>query len=83
MDNKEINETVLKKYLKEMSPFELQPKQAKYPLLDLKNIRPKWYKNELIDFRNRRNQYSIAPFTFTPVYNKSNEIVYNLPYQKK
>ena len=42
MDRKKINEDVMKKYLKELSPFESYPEPAKYPILDVEHVRPKW-----------------------------------------
>jgi len=42
MDRKEISEDVMKKYLKDLSPFETYPEPAKYPILDVEHVRPKW-----------------------------------------
>lgn len=33
----------MKKYFKELSPFESYPEQAKYPILDIEHVKPKWY----------------------------------------
>lgn len=85
MDKKDLNESVMKDYLKELSPFEGRPEPAKYPLADLKPVRPRWYKYELINKRKRRCQYSIIPFKHPAPSPKEklDRFIQSLPYQQK
>lgn len=82
-DKKEINEQVMKEYLKQLTPFEYYPEPAKYPLIDLGRVKPRWYKMEEINRRKRRMQYNIIPFKYASPLNKFNSFIKNLPYQQK
>lgn len=83
MDKKDLNENVVKDYLKEINPFDARPEPAKFPLVDVGIVRPRWYKYELINKRKRRLQYSIIPFKYATPSNKLENFVKNLPYQQK
>jgi hypothetical protein len=83
MDKKEINENVMKEYLKEISPFEAYPEPEKYPLIDIGRVKPRWYKYEMIYNRSRKQQYSIVPFKYSSPHRKVNNFIKNLPYQQK
>lgn len=85
MDKKELNEHVMKDYLKELSPFESpRPEPAKYPLVDIdRALKPRWYRYELTDKRKRRLQYSIIPFKHVDRNDRLKTFVQNLPYQQK
>jgi hypothetical protein len=82
MDKAELNETVFKNYIKDLSPFEPYPEPEKYPLLDVNIVKPKWYKYELESMRKRRHQYSLIPFKYSSPIKKIKEEINNLPYQQ-
>lgn len=84
MDKKDMNEVVMKDYLKELSPFENYPEPAKYPLIDIgRPTRHKWYKYEIINQRKRRLQYNIIPHKYASPLEKLKSFAQNLPYQQK
>ncbi len=80
-DRKDINEHVMKDYLKEISPFEPHPEPAKYPILDLEVVKPRWFKYELENKRQRNHEWNIAPFKYSHRIEKKKEQIKNLPYQ--
>jgi hypothetical protein len=82
MDKKDISEQVVKKYLKEIEPFEPYPDPAKYRMLGIKHTNPRWYKYELENAIQRKHQYSIVPFKkASPSEVKTAEFIKNLPFQ--
>lgn len=83
MDKKDLNEQVLKSYLKELSPFESYPEPAKYKLLrPSKRTNPRWYKYEQESRILRKHQYSMIPFEhYSPREDKLNEYINSLPFQ--
>jgi len=81
MDKKLINEQVMKQYLKDLNPFESHPEPTKYPLIDMKNFKPRWYKYEVQNIRTRKHQYKDIPFKYSKNVKKINEYVSSLPYQ--
>ena len=82
-DKKQLNEEVMKDYLKNLSPFEYYPKPSKYPLLDIDKVKPRWYKYEAESQRKRKHQYSIIPYKHSSIDEKFEEKIKSLPYQQK
>ena len=80
-DRKEITEHVMKDYLKGISPFSAYPPPAKYPILDLKVIKPRWFKYELENKRQREQEWNIAPYKYSHDLDKKKEQLKQLPYQ--
>jgi hypothetical protein len=83
VDKKDLNEEIMKDYLKQLSPFESYPEPAKYPILDLHVVKPRWYKYEQESYRKRRHQYSMIPFKYFSPNKKLEESIKQLPYQQK
>ena len=83
MDKKDLNEEVMKEYLKNLSPFEYYPEPSKYPMLDLQYVKPRWMKYELESYRKRKHQYSIIPYKYYSPDQKLNETIKSLPYKQK
>ena len=83
MDKKDVNERVIKKYLKNASPFEPIDEPAKYPILDVDIVRPMWYKYELESYRKRNHEYSIIPNKYSHQLKQIKQSLKNLPYQQK
>lgn len=83
MDKKELNEQVMKDYLKLLSPFAPYPEPAKYPLIDLKRPSHRWYKFETENIRKRKHQYSQIPFKYFSPTNSIREQIKNLPFQQE
>lgn len=81
-DRKEINEYIIKDYLRELSPFEAYPTPAKYPVLDVKQIKPRWYKYEIENKRLRDHEWNIVPFKYSHRIDKKLESLKHLPYQQ-
>jgi hypothetical protein len=84
-DKKEIGEIVMKKYLKELSPFEPYPEPAKYKMLSKKKgIQPRWMRFEIDSERLRKHEFSMIPYAYAdPTQSKVEEFIQNLPYQQK
>lgn len=82
MDKKELNEQVMKDYMKQLSPFEYYPEPAKYPLLGLRKNGPRWHKFEMENYRKRKQQFSSIPFKYFSPTNKIDEQIKNLPFQQ-
>lgn len=80
-DRKEINEHVMKDYLKGISPFAGHPEPAKYPSLDLQIVKPRWFKYELENKRLRKHEWNIAPYKYSHGLEKKKESLKHLPYQ--
>lgn len=81
MDKKDLNEQVMKEYLKELNPFDSYPESTKYPLIDMKRVRPRWFKYEEQNIRTRKHQYQDIPFKYSKNLKKINEHIASLPYQ--
>jgi hypothetical protein len=64
-----------------LDPFEPYPEPAKYPILDVDRVNPKWYKYELESFRQRKHEYSLIPYKYSHKNQKIRELIQNLPYQ--
>jgi hypothetical protein len=82
-DKKDINEFVLKTYLKELSPFEDYPKELEYPLIEsTRSIRnmPKWYRFELENKKMREHKWSIVPFKHSATATQLMSKPFSLPY---
>lgn len=80
-DRKEVNERIMKNYLKDVNPFEPYQEGAKYPILDVGIVRPRWYKYELENERKRKNEWNLVPFKYSHKNEKKIEFLKNLPYQ--
>ncbi|CAF0747875.1 unnamed protein product [Brachionus calyciflorus] len=82
-DKKELNEHVVKDYMKLVDPFRPHPEPAKYPLIDLKRNGPRWYKFEMENLRKRSQQFKQIPFEYFSPTIKIQQQIQNLPYQQK
>lgn len=80
-DRKDINEYVMKDYLKAVSPFEADLAPAKYPILDVKTIKPRWLKYEIENRRQRKQEWNLVPFEYSHEMKKKRNLIENLPYQ--
>lgn len=83
-DNKQVNEEIIRDYLKDLSPFEKHPKALEYPLIEpIEGKIHKWYKYEYNEYRLREGRYSKIPFKhFSSKLNKI-KVLESLPYQEK
>jgi hypothetical protein len=80
-DRKDIQEHVMKDYLKEISPFAPYPTPAKYPILDLQVVKPRWFKYEMENKRQRAHEWNIAPYKYSHCLEKKKDQIKHLPYQ--
>jgi hypothetical protein len=82
-DKKDVNEFLLKSYLKELSPFDDYPKELEYPLIEslrtFRNI-PNWYKFELHDIKMRKNKWSLVPYKYSAKATQLQSKPLSLPY---
>lgn len=62
-DRKDVNEEVIKHYLKMTCPFNGYPNIPKYPLaVPNEKWIPDWYKYELIKYHKRQGKWKMMPF---------------------
>jgi hypothetical protein len=81
-DIKEINEEVMKEYLKQISPFEEYPEQLKYPGVEPRpESVPRWYNYEFEDIKYRRQKWDIVPYKFSSLKIQDSKYLKSLPYQ--
>ena len=71
----------MKDYLKAVSPFEADLAPAKYPILDVKTIKPRWLKYEIENRRQRKQEWNLVPFEYSHEMKKKRNLIENLPYQ--
>ena len=80
-DRKDINEHIMKNYLKDITPLNSEVTPAKYPILDVKSIKPRWLKYEIETKRLRKQEWNIAPHKYSHNIEKKRAYLKNLPYQ--
>jgi hypothetical protein len=83
-DKKQVNEEIMRDYLKELSPFEKHPKALEYPLIEpIDGKIHRWFKYEYDEYRLRESRYSIIPFKHHSAKLNKIKVLKSLPYQEK